>query len=206
MRKVLLATAAASIGLAFAAPAFAQDGPPVAGPFTGLRAEALAGYDNIQDGSDGTSDGRDGVVYGGAIGYDFDAGGLVIGAEGEITGATTKARTNDVFATGDRFRLKAGRDLYAGGRIGYAVSPQALLYAKAGYTNAQVEGRYTLGTATVVDKSELDGFRVGAGAEYQMPSGAYIKAEYRYSNYGNLDGYDIDLDRHQVVAGVGFRF
>ena len=205
MRKFLLATAAASFGMVIAAPAFAQDGPPVAGPFTGFRAEALAGYDTIRDGEN-DSEGRDGVVYGGAIGYDFDAGGLVIGAEGEITGSTIKARANNLIAAGDNFRLKTGRDLYAGGRIGYAVSPQTLLYAKAGYTNARLEGRYTRGNTVVIDKADLDGFRVGAGAEYQMASGAYIKAEYRYSNYGNFEGYDIDLDRHQVVAGVGFRF
>ena len=43
---------------------------------------------------------------------------------------------------------------------------------------------------------------------------SFAKTEYRYSNYNNLqhnmEGTDfqrnIDLDRHQVVAGIGFRF
>ena len=47
-------------------------------------------------------------------------------------------------------------------------------------------------------------------------SGAFVKLEYRYSNYSSLKYNDtlfndnneigVDLDRHQVVAGVGFRF
>lgn len=43
------------------------------------------------------------------------------------------------------------------------------------------------------------------------PSG-FIKAEYRYSNYKNIDigeddfDLDTDIDRHQVVVGVGVRF
>ncbi len=46
---------------------------------------------------------------------------------------------------------------------------------------------------------------------------SFVKLEYRYSNYsegeidleGDLpdsDRFDTDLDRHQIVAGVGFRF
>ena len=33
--------------------------------------------------------------------------------------------------------MKAGRDLYAGGRVNFAVSPTANLYVKGGYTNAR---------------------------------------------------------------------
>jgi outer membrane immunogenic protein len=33
-----------------------------------------------------------------------------------------------------------------------------------------------------------------------------VKGEYRYSNYGNQDGVDVDADRHQLMAGVGVRF
>ena len=61
-------------------------------------------------------------------------------------------------------------------------------------------------TTTVTDKSDLDGYRVGAGLEYNITPSAYVKGEYRYSHYGDLDGIDIDLDRHQLMAGFGFRF
>src|SRR3546814_13386753 len=65
------------------------------------------------------------------------------------------------------------------------------------------------------DVCNADGFRVGAGVEQLFGPTAYGKLEYRYSNYSNLEhnregttdlSRNIDLDRHQVVAGVGFRF
>ena len=41
---------------------------------------------------------------------------------------------------------------------------------------------------------------LGVGAQIGLGSNAYLKTEYRYSNY--QDG----VDRHQVVGGLGFRF
>ncbi|WP_294352983.1 outer membrane beta-barrel protein [uncultured Sphingomonas sp.] len=201
MRKLVLASVA--IGTAIAAlPAAAQTNAP----FTGARVEALGGYDNLQDGGDGSSEGRDGFVYGVGLGYDVQAGGVVLGAEGEITDSTTRARSYNAITAGDRFSINAGRDLYLGGRVGYVISPQAMIYAKGGYTNARVESRYDVGTTTFRDHTNLDGFRVGAGLEYNLTPTAYVKGEYRYSHYGDVDGYDIDADRHQLMAGVGIRF
>jgi len=202
MRKIIFTTAAAALGLGLSASAFAQ----ADAPFTGPRVEAIIGYDNIQDGSDGVSEGGDGLLYGGGIGFDFQAGGFVVGAEGEITGSTADSRSTGVILPGDSFRIDAGRDLYVGGRVGIAAAPQILAYLKGGYTNQRVESRYALGTGIAIDKSNLDGFRVGAGLEYQMGPRTYVKAEYRYSNYGDVEGFDIDADRHQGLAGVGFRF
>jgi outer membrane immunogenic protein len=201
MRKLVLTAATAALGLGLAAPAFAQD----QAPFTGVHVEALGGYDNLSSGDD-NSTGKDGFVYGGALGYDAQVGGFVLGVDGEITGATTKVRATDVLTAGDRLRVSAGRDLYAGGRIGYVVSPRAMIYAKAGYTNARLNVDYAVGTARIEDHANLDGYRVGAGIEYNVTPKAYVKAEYRYSHYGQADDYDIDANRNQVLAGVGYRF
>jgi outer membrane immunogenic protein len=203
MRKLVLTAATAALGLGLAAPAFAQDSEKA--PFTGVRVEALGGYDNLSSGDD-NSTGKDGFVYGGALGYDAQVGGVVLGVEGEITGSTTKVRASDVLTAGDRIRVGAGRDLYAGGRIGFVASPRALIYAKAGYTNARINTDYTVGTARIEDHTNLDGYRLGAGVEYNVTPRAYVKAEYRYSHYGQADDYDIDANRNQVLAGVGYRF
>jgi outer membrane immunogenic protein len=204
MRKLAFATAAAAFGVALATPALAQNGD-----FSGPRLEALAGYDNLQDGGDGDSEGREGFTYGALLGYDFQRGNIVYGIDGEITDATTKSRSYNEVAAGDRFSVEAGRDLYVGGRLGYVISPAAMIYAKGGYTNARVESRYQPNTGAdseLVDKADLDGFRLGAGLEYKLTPTAFVKGEYRYSHYGEIEGYNIDLDRHQLMAGLGIRF
>jgi outer membrane immunogenic protein len=199
MRKLVLAALAAS---AFASPALAQD----VAPFSGFRAEGVVGYDRVGDGTGQDSGSSDGVSYGGAIGYDIQAGGAVFGAEAELTGSTTDTRADSLLAAGDRLTVDMGRDIYVGGRIGGAIGDTTLIYAKAGYTNARVETEYRTPTTTTRIGENMDGFRVGAGLEKKLGGNMYVKGEYRYSNYGNLGGYDVDIDRHQVAAGVGIRF
>jgi outer membrane immunogenic protein len=174
----ILATAALVLTAA-ATPAFAQDGS-----FQGPRAEVVGGWDRVESNGEGAS----GFTYGGVLGYDLQRGNAVFGVEGEVTGSTAKETEAGV-------TVKAGRDLYAGVRAGYVVAPNTLLYAKGGYTNARVIGE----TATVRAADNLDGFRLGAGVERQFGR-FYGKVEYRYSNYSQ------DVERHQVLAGLGVRF
>lgn len=197
---------------AFAAmPALAQDERP---PFTGPRVEVIGGYDNVQPGDDNSDDAAEGFTYGVGLGYDFQMGGAVLGIEAELADSTGKITGRDIDISGDSLRLESDRDIYVGGRVGFAVGPSTLLYAKGGYTNFRVQSRYENSTGTVFDQGvTLDGWRAGLGLEHRFsllgPSG-FIKAEYRYSHYGNINldnvNADIDVDRHQAVLGVGFRF
>ncbi|HTI31587.1 MAG TPA: porin family protein [Sphingomonas sp.] len=187
-------TAALVATTALSAPAFAQGSDPA--PFTGPRVEAVAGWDRVQGGGEH----KNGVSYGGAVGYDFQAGGAVLGIEAEGTGSSTNSCGGAGTVADPKVCLKAGRDLYAGGRVGAIVGDNTLLYAKAGYTNARVRLTSYDGTTTsTLTGKNLDGVRVGAGVEHNF-GGAYGKVEYRYSNY--QDG----VARHGVVAGVGVRF
>lgn len=206
MRTIILG---ALLATAAATPAFAQD----RAPFTGPHIEALAGYDRL--GNTG-ADSRDGFLFGAALGYDIQIGGAIAGIEGEVTDSTTTLRDTSVLATGDRFNTDTDRDLYIGARLGVAVKPSTLLYIKGGYTNARIETNYTTAgtnSTSTAFATTLDGYRLGAGVEQKFnvfgPSG-FIKGEYRYSNYRNADvgstNADIDLDRHQVLVGLGVRF
>ena len=196
--------------VAAAAPALAQSEKA---PFTGPHIEALAGYDALGSGKNFNASSKDGLMYGVNAGYDFQIGGAVLGLEGEYADSTTRARGNSINVAGDSGRLDADRDLYAGARIGFAVRPSTLIYAKGGYTNLRLKSTYTNGATTTIDHATLDGYRLGAGIEQKFnlfgPSG-FVKAEYRYSNYGNANvgaaNLGVDVDRHQVVAGVGVRF
>ena len=83
-----------------------------------------------------------------------------------------------------------GRDLSVVGRVGTQISNNALFYGLAGYTNFNVEGT----------DADLDGYRLGLGVEVATDSKVYGQVEYRYSNY------EYDVEGHQFVFGLGYRF
>lgn len=219
MRKFSVVLAS-GIALAIAVPAYAQDTT-----FTGPRVEAILGYDISNAGSDADNDindqddqSIDGLLYGVGIGYDVDVGGFVLGVEGEYTDSTAETEYSDG-ADFEGFGLGSvdtGRDLYVGARAGYRIRPDALLYVKGGYTNARYNVLSTNGVDELDENIDADGFRLGAGAEYAMTERSFAKLEYRYSKYSEAeldfpdtpdsDRYDIDTDRHQIVASVGMRF
>lgn len=213
----------AGSALAISAPAMAQSATD--GAFTGPRVEALVGYDISKAGdttdddiNDNNDQSIDGVTYGGAIGYDVNVGGVVLGLEGEITDSSADVDFDggdaETFGLGD---VNAGRDLYVGVRAGVLATPDLLLYAKGGYTNARYNVNGSFDGDEYRAKIDTDGFRLGAGAEYALNQNTYAKLEYRYSNYSSaeldfegdqpdVDLGEIDVDRHQVMLGFGYRF
>ncbi|WP_333573741.1 outer membrane protein [Sphingomonas sp.] len=203
--RTKLSIAALIATTAFAAPAFAQSQDQ---GFAGPHAEVIAGWDRVNDKSSYDAS-RDGVTFGGNIGYDVQRGSTVFGVEGEVTGSSISDRSNDVLNAGDRLRVKAGRDLYVGGRLGFLAGPRTLIYAKAGYTNAQFITDYDSPATTPAlsfrQRDNYDGWRLGAGAEFKLTDKVFAKAEYRYSNYGSQTN-GVDPERHQIVTGLGVRF
>lgn len=218
MRKLILAASIAAL----ASPAFAQDAAP-RGPFTGPRVGVIVGYDGLRPGSSVDSDiagddaGADGLLYGGDIGYDWQHRSIVFGVEAELTGSTGRVSNSPADAAALGFgRVKAGRDIYAGARVGTLLNPTTLLYAKGGYTNARLDLTASDGTTETGTNFNLGGYRVGAGVEKAIGPHTYAKVEYRYSNYGkaqlryangaSTNNFGIDTDRHQVALGLGYRF
>ena len=194
MRK--FAIAAALLAGTIATPALAQDNN-----LGGFRVEGLVGYDrpSIED------EGADGVVYGMGVGYDFQSGNAVFGIEAEATDSSADETVTGFALPGDTLRVRASRDLYVGGRAGFGVGGNSLIYAKAGYTNARVRVDYEDGTAGTVadftDRTNLDGVRAGAALEWLIPgSPLSLRAEYRYTNY------ELGVERHQGTLGLALRF
>lgn len=222
MKKTVAILAGAS-ALALSTPAMAQDVSD--NTFTGLWGGVVGGYDVSRAGSsvdddsaDDNDQSIDGFAYGVQLGYDIDVGGVVIGAEAEYSDSTAEVEVDSGDVENFGFgNVETGRDLYFGARVGAKVGPDAMIYAKGGYTNAKYNVRSSDGTTEFNQDIDTDGYRIGVGAEYALSNNAFVKLEYRYSNYSDAEidfegdaadtpSFDIDTDRHQVMAGVGFRF
>jgi outer membrane immunogenic protein len=221
MKKGIALLLAAGSAMAIAVPSHAQEDRGFNGPWVA----GVAGYDRNEAGSsqdDGVNADLDqnaeGLVYGAAVGYDADFGTMVVGAEAELTDSTADSEYTNPYTNFGLGTVDAGRDIYVGARVGYKVTPNTLLYGKGGYTNARFNYVGTDGTTNYDQNIDTDGWRVGAGVEQKIGSNAFAKVEYRYSNYSrgeidfeangvaDSDRFDIDTDRHQVMAGVGWRF
>ena len=220
MNKGIAILLAAAAGAAVSAPAAAQDSS-----FSGPWVAGVAGYDINKAGSsqdDDLNPDRDesveGLMYGAAVGYDIDLGTMVIGAEAELTDSKADTDYDNNFNTFGLGSVDAGRDIYVGARAGFKATPSTLVYGKAGYTNARFNYVGGDGTTDYSRNLDTDGWRVGAGVEQKFGAMTFGKIEYRYSNYkkgeidfeatgiADSDRFDIDTDRHQVVASVGIRF
>ena len=197
MRFVL----AAVLPLVVTAPAFAQEAEYEPAPSSaGAHIAVVAGYDSVKGSSGGVSDDLNGVAYGVKLGYDFSVmeHGL-LGVEAEVTNSSAKAD----LGFGDT--LKVGRDLYLGGRLKFDVSDSIALYVKGGYTNAELK----VESGGLTAKGTVDGWRLGAGAEIKLSEKIFGLVEYRYSNYGTYSdgaGTTLKIERHQGIAGLGYRF
>lgn len=193
MYKLFALASAAAASLA--TPAMAQD----AAPFSGAHIGVEGGWSRV---GGGHRVGGDGFTYGGTLGYDVAADKLRVGPEIEFSDSTQKeCRPDAALGATARRCERSDRDLYAGARLGYVVSPSVLVYSKAGYTNARFSDRIEgAGTADVDGDRNRSGYRIGAGAEFTVTSAVYVSGEYRYSHYAS------NIHQNQVLAGIGLRF
>ena len=108
-----------------------------------------------------------------------------------------------MFDVGDRISVNAGRDFYVGARLGFCPGRNGLLYAKAGYIDASIEGEYDDETGEIADEVSFGGFRIGGGGEIDFGTNYAIGVEYRYSDYGYLEAFGINsrisVSRNQAI-------
>lgn len=181
-------------------------------PFGGFYAGAMAGIDGFEtDTGGGTTDSETHFLVGGIVGYDFTTSGALFGVEAELTESNVTAGQTNLFVAGDEARLGAGLDIYVGVRAGLLMGERALVYAKGGYSRADVKALYTLAGNTTSGSESFDGYRVGIGAEFALGAHIATRFEYRYSHYdggtlGPFGNRSIDLARHQGTVGLLYRF
>jgi len=160
-----------------------------------------------------------GVLGGGQVGCDYQVGRWVFGAQGAAEAADLNATH---LALGDFYSTHIPWLAMATVRVGYAVTPNLLLFGRAGAawvrdheTKVDLVTGLLEGTANVT----RSGWTAGAGAEYLISARWSLFADYSYMDFGTRQTIYVTPDvppaffpldirqRVQMVrVGVNFRF
>ncbi|MGH1425946.1 MAG: outer membrane protein [Pseudooceanicola sp.] len=188
IRKIALAVSATTI---LAVPAFAGNTSPApADPvpmapvaisvsdWTGAYAGVQLGYGDLEFGAAS----GDGIIGGAQLGYDYDMGNIVVGAELDYNMSNISLGGTDIDQLA-RLKLRVGYD-----------AGDALIYAVGGGARAM--------TSTGND----NGWVAGAGVEYRVMERVSVGGEYLYHNFDNFNGSGSDLTGGTFAARINFRF
>ena len=158
-----------------------------------------------------------GFLGGGQVGFNYQIGQFVLGAEGDFSWTGINGGSNVVGIVpppGGTFNTNVNWTSTLTGRLGIAFD-RWLVYGKGGVAWANDSfstNRYTL-PATVGVKETRIGWTVGAGVEYAFAPAWTAKLEYNYMDFGNRavafapgTSTDIDQQVHAVKLGVNYKF
>lgn len=178
--------------------------------FSGTRITLFTGFDATELPHD---DGPE-TMAALEVGHDRAFGRWIVGGAGSLGTTTADKTERDFVAPGDQIRVRYGRDLYGGVRVGHTLGSRFLAYGRAGLALTRMRAEYTANAAAgtvpqvpdplLIPKfsrpGTLLGFWTGGGLEYALGRDLFALTEYRYSNFH--DG----IYRHQAIVGVGVRF
>ncbi len=150
------------------------------------------------------------------IGYNWQIGRIVLGAEGDfgfadqtttlLGGAYPATPFSFGGAASNSFSVRTTWDASIRGRAGYLINPEILLYSTAGpswihlettsncSTLPSVDGACAPGgfaPANITDTQTKLGYTVGAGIEAMLWSNWIARAEYRFADYGRISNTDV---------------
>lgn len=241
--------AATFTGTAFAAEPLPPPPPPPPFTWTGLYVGAQIGYawsrDNVTSAGVSNDDEQaagsfnqspNGVIGGAHVGYNLQYNPwLVLGIEGNVDGTslshTIAVPVNDVFGDTPGVLTASSKGDVQGairGRVGVAFD-RLLLYGTGGVaftgfntTLVDTTGFFTGVPGTNASSSNTRaGWTAGGGLEYAITDNWWVRAEYRYSNFGTITNSPFigvlpfpdsfvflqhHLTEHQVQVGFSYRF
>jgi outer membrane immunogenic protein len=171
-----------------------------------------------------------GIIGGGQIGCDYQRGKFVFGIQGMFDATDLDGGNSYTEGVGlSSTRTEAEWFATLTGRLGIAVTPMTLIYAKGGL--AWVSNEYTDNCVTTCSNAEganpkyvglgndtRTGWLIGGGLEHALDDRWSVFAEYNYMDFGSETtkiteqsaGYswqnDYDHDIHAVMVGVNLRF
>lgn len=170
-----------------------------AGPYAGLNlGYGFGGHANAKD--DGTNVGTKGFIGGVFGGYNWQQENFVYGAEADLGYNGTKGSNNGISA-------KSGVEGSLRARLGYAVSPEILLYGTGGL--AAKNQKITDDTTGDSESKGMFGWTAGVGTDIKITDNVFGRVEYRYTDFGSKDFADVGKVKstdNRVTFGVGMKF
>ncbi len=172
-----------------AAPAFSWTGCYIGAHVGGtqIRSSAATNF----EGSGSTGDNGSGVIAGGQVGCNYQAGNWVFGIEGEGAWSNSGATNTLIVSPVDSIRLttKNTGNFSIAGRTGISFD-RTLIYGKGGWAFGLFDFNSTLNCCfvapTFVSGSyNRNGFLVGAGVEHAVTRNWTVKFEYNYLDFGS---------------------
>lgn len=158
-----------------------------------------------------TTSNTGGWQLGGQAGYNFDAGGFVVGTEADLQWSNI-GYSEDIAGVGS---FTAGVDFYGTirGRAGMSFG-EVMPYVTGGFAAGRGSASVTNGGGVVTSQSATHtGWTLGAGLEAQATSNITIKAEYLYVDLGSqtynglpLGNIDVSQRFGVVRAGINYKF
>jgi outer membrane immunogenic protein len=170
-----------------------------AGPYAGLNiGYGFAGRTKVQDYD--TSIHTDGFVGNIFAGYNWQSDNFVYGVEGDLGYNGVRGSAND-------FTSKSSFDGSLRARLGYAVSPDILIYGTAGGAGQSL--KVTDDLTGDSDRNAMWGWTAGAGTDIKLTDNVFGRVEYRYTDYGSKDFDNVGRVKssdNRITFGVGMKF
>jgi len=155
-----------------------------------------------------------GGQIGGTIGYNYQAGPIVVGLEGDIAWADINGSKTPFGGVSTKASVDEVNTVRA--RIGYGYD-RTLFYITGGYAGGSVSGKVSNFASTpnlVINESHyLNGYAIGGGVEYMVAPHFSVKAEYLFTSLGSTNYFggtpssiNAGVDYSSIKAGVNYHF
>ena len=183
------------------------------------RVEARVGYDEVGasfrlDDSAFMEDSHDGgPAFGFEAGADANIGESILAGIYAGVDFSDIDKCDELFGD-DELCVEGKHNFALGLRGGLRVGDGGVIYVKGGLSRTKLKASYTDDTDTLLfsGSEKTKGWHIGAGVELAVSGGLYVKGEYVHTRYRNVledqlaDTDSIDPSRHQIMAGIGFKF
>lgn len=213
---IVTGAAAADLPSRYAPAPYYEPSVPVfawGGFYAGLNGQL--GFGSFTQGGDQVFGSPFGGLGGVTLGYNYQQGQLLVGAEADAGFGSISGNGNFGRATNSGGAMNGLGTIRA--RVGYIWNQRLLIYATGGYAGTVLNGKisdYAFSPNYVLNEGHyLNGYAVGAGVEYAITTKVSVKGEYLFTGFGSRQYFSGTRDAigsgasiSLVRAGVNYHF